>query len=417
MVPVNNPINHCFAAQSSALRNYMAEHFRWPSPDTGFALFAFHEIEQPFPVPPAIVKLRVPRIKSSAQAPELAAAGFYAILQGENGVTPSVWAEAFARLTERDAFPLDRLAFTCRPFELSGITIGAQRTPTLSNSQRNWLIDVIREAKKKCVTDRWSLYMLASASAILGLTDSFGSLEPLENLDLDELALLVWLKASPRFRSLALWKDLDSREVQKEFLIRSINQGHVASDIGRAAVRYAAIQISVNSLLQSSIDENWQVRSVTKDAVDLIVQICRRFPKTVQQLRVRHNSRPSLEATDEYDVQDLLHSLLWLHFDDVRAEEWAPSYGGISSRMDFLLKSERVVIETKMTRASLKQKSIVKQLIEDKEHYRTHPSCEALVAFIYDPGSYCDNPVALENDLSETNENFSVRVVVSPRSV
>lgn len=42
---------------------------------------------------------------------------------------------------------------------------------------------------------------------------------------------------------------------------------------------------------------------------------------------------------DEYDVQDLPHALLLLYFDDVRAEEWTPSYAGKSARMDFLLKT------------------------------------------------------------------------------
>ncbi len=84
--------------------------------------------------------------------------------------------------------------------------------------------------------------------------------------------------------------------------------------------------------------------------------------------------------------------------------------------MDFLLKSERVVVETKMTRASLGQRLIVKQLIEDKAHYQTPPDCDALVAFVYDPSSRCQNPVAIENDLSGSQEGFSVKVVVAPRA-
>ncbi len=54
-------------------------------------------------------------------------------------------------------------------------------------------------------------------------------------------------------------------------------------------------------------------------------------------------------------VQDHLHALLRLHFDDVREEEWAPSYGGSRTRMDFLPKRERMVVETKMTPASTKR--------------------------------------------------------------
>ena len=40
---------------------------------------------------------------------------------------------------------------------------------------------------------------------------------------------------------------------------------------------------------------------------------------------------------DEYDVQDLFHALLTIYFEDIRKEEWSPSYAGGASRMDFLL--------------------------------------------------------------------------------
>ena len=58
----------------------------------------------------------------------------------------------------------------------------------------------------------------------------------------------------------------------------------------------------------------------------LIEQICSRFHLVVRQLRSRHGGRSTLDAQDEYDVQDLMHSLLHLHFDDVRPEEYTPSF-------------------------------------------------------------------------------------------
>jgi DpnII restriction endonuclease len=85
-------------------------------------------------------------------------------------------------------------------------------------------------------------------------------------------------------------------------------------------------------------------------AADYIERLLRRFYRVARQLRARHGERQTLEVNDEYDVQDLLAALLHLRFDDIRAEEWVPSYAGKASRMDFLLKSEQVVIETKMTR-------------------------------------------------------------------
>lgn len=102
-----------------------------------------------------------------------------------------------------------------------------------------------------------------------------------------------------------------------------------------------------------------------------------------RQLRCRYDNRETLTIEDEYDVQDLLHALLLLYFDDVRAEEWTPSYAGKSVRMDFLLKNENVVIEVKKTRLGLADKELGDQLIIDVDRYKVHPDCKRLICFIY----------------------------------
>lgn len=146
----------------------------------------------------------------------------------------------------------------------------------------------------------------------------------------------------------------------------------------------------------------------------LIEQICLRFHLVARQLRSRHGGRPTLDTQDEYDVQDLMHSLLHIHFEDVRAEEYTPSYAGKSSRMDFLLKREAIVIELKMTRAGLGPKELSTQLIEDIERYKTHPSCQALVCFVYDPTGLIPNPRGIESDLKRDDSPFPVRVLIRP---
>ena len=109
-----------------------------------------------------------------------------------------------------------------------------------------------------------------------------------------------------------------------------------------------------------------------------------------------------------------MHSLLHIHFEDVRAEEYTPSYAGKSSRMDFLLKREAIVIELKMTRAGLGPKELSTQLIEDIERYKTHPSCQALVCFVYDPTGLIPNPRGIESDLKRDDSPFPVRVLIRP---
>jgi REase_DpnII-MboI len=77
------------------------------------------------------------------------------------------------------------------------------------------------------------------------------------------------------------------------------------------------------------------------------------IPLSTAELENRHNGRPGFGVANEYDVQAPLRAIARLHFDDVRPEERNPSYAGVHSRSDLLLKPERVIIETKMTRKSL----------------------------------------------------------------
>jgi hypothetical protein len=151
------------------------------------------------------------------------------------------------------------------------------------------------------------------------------------------------------------------------------------------------------------------------DALTLVEAICGRFHVAVRQLRERHDSRPTLDVTDEYDVQDLLHALLNLFFDDVRAEEYTPSYAGKSTRMDFLLRDESIVVEAKMTRKGLGAKEVGEQLIVDIAHYKAHPSCKTLVCLVYDPDGRVANPRGLESDLNGERDGLTVTVLVVPK--
>jgi hypothetical protein len=151
------------------------------------------------------------------------------------------------------------------------------------------------------------------------------------------------------------------------------------------------------------------------DAVTLVETLCTRFHVVARQIRVRHASRPTLDINDEYDVQDLLHSLLVIFFDDVRAEEYTPSYAGKATRMDFLLKDESIVVEAKMTRPGLGAKEVGEQLIVDSAHYRRHPGCKLLICLVYDPTGRIGNPRGLENDLSHIEGEFKVRVFIVPK--
>lgn len=153
------------------------------------------------------------------------------------------------------------------------------------------------------------------------------------------------------------------------------------------------------------------------DENDLIIlnNIMERFHLVAKQLRQRYDDRETLDIKDEYDVQDLLHGLLKIHYEDVRTEEWNPSYAGGSSRSDFILKSEQIVIEVKKTRSTLKANQLGEQLIIDIAKYKCHPDCKTLYCFVYDPDGYINNPSGIENDLNYTDSAMKVKVIIVPR--
>lgn len=168
------------------------------------------------------------------------------------------------------------------------------------------------------------------------------------------------------------------------------------------------------SALKSCLRINPKQLSFETDKSVALQNLFDKFHLVVKQLRIRYDTRATIDIVDEYDVQDLLHSLLKLYFADVRNEEWTPSYAGGSSRMDFLLKEEKIVIEVKKTRKGLGDRELGKQLIEDKERYKAHPDCKKLICFTYDPDGRISNPKGLENDLNKQEPEFEVEIIIRP---
>ena len=184
-----------------------------------------------------------------------------------------------------------------------------------------------------------------------------------------------------------------------------------------------------SSIYPEDVDEilqqlNGLVQMVQKDFVNIdsssgeptikdLENILNKFTKVARQLNTRHDDRDTLTISDEYDVQDLLHALLLLHFDDVRAEEWTPSYAGGCERMDFLLKDLQTVIGVKKTRPKMTMKSLGEELIIDIEKYKVHPDCKQLYCFVYDPDYILGNPNAIRNDLEKSHEGF-VKIFIRP---
>ena len=148
---------------------------------------------------------------------------------------------------------------------------------------------------------------------------------------------------------------------------------------------------------------------------DLIKKICNNIYRFELSMRRRHAGRSRFEINDEYDLQDALRSILALFINDIRPEEYVPSYAGGKSRVDFLLPEHGIIIETKMASKSLKDKDIGDQLVIDFQHYKSLPNCDHLICLVYDKDINIANSSGLITDLEKMSDNdMKITVLVSP---
>jgi hypothetical protein len=151
------------------------------------------------------------------------------------------------------------------------------------------------------------------------------------------------------------------------------------------------------------------------DAVGLLRKIGNRFHAVARQLRLRHEGRPTIEVEDEYDAQDVVHALLCLEFDEIRRETWQPGYADGAVHTYFVAPRDRILIEVKKTRQGVGAREIAAQLEHDALYYWTHPDCQTLFCFVYDPEARVGDPYGLEKTLTKQVDGQRVEVFISPK--
>jgi REase_DpnII-MboI len=148
------------------------------------------------------------------------------------------------------------------------------------------------------------------------------------------------------------------------------------------------------------------------DAVQIVLILAERFRYVQVRLKDRRKPRPPLVCEDEYDDQYLYQALLAQFFDDVREEEYTPSYAGGNSRIDFILPQFKVGIELKHTRAGLKDKDLGEELLVDRERYNQHPNVTHLIVIVFDYENRLKNPRGIEADLQREHSHPDLTVTV-----
>lgn len=403
-------VANSLASELERLATLVRHDSAWPSPTTGFARWMAHHYGRTDLVSWPDTSSALTDVRRLDEAPVLAAYG-YVLASGDDPDHQVVqaWCEAARRLRDRDPLPGDRASFFFRPTELLGLALGADAIADHDVEPRQWLRRTLQAGRSRLGTGTWSITLNTLAAATVGDTVGVGRVGSLTNATAIDLAA-GWLLASHDSqvaRSAGL--DQDAEAIESRLLYQLATTVVTTTDIAEAAAVYTVASHAISAGLAHQ-DYGRPA------ALTTITGVLRRFPAIVRELGNRHDHRPSLaDIQDEYDVQDLLRSVLRGLFDDVRDEESTPSHGGVRSRMDLLLKREQIVIETKMTRPSLDQRSVAKELAIDKEFYRAHPDCRTLICFVYDPTHRLSNPTALEDDLTDLTAPMPTIVIAAPR--
>lgn len=126
------------------------------------------------------------------------------------------------------------------------------------------------------------------------------------------------------------------------------------------------------------------------------------FMECVRYLNTRRSST-ILTLDSEAAVQDAIYLMLRPWVLDLVPEN--PTERIAASRYsikDFVSRSAKAVIEAKFIRDASHAKNITKELHDDIEIYRSHPHCQNLIFFIYDPDALIPDKGALERQIVVT---------------
>jgi hypothetical protein len=121
----------------------------------------------------------------------------------------------------------------------------------------------------------------------------------------------------------------------------------------------------------------------------------REFDACVRYLNTRRSAGAIIKIESEADVQDVLYLLLRPWVVDLVYESPADKSGNRYAIKDFSSAAGRFVVDAKYIRDEDHGRLVSKELHDDIEMYRTHPRCDDLIFFVYDPNALIPDQRAL----------------------
>lgn len=146
----------------------------------------------------------------------------------------------------------------------------------------------------------------------------------------------------------------------------------------------------------SSLGVHVRERSgVPSPGIQPVLLALKEFDACVRYLNTRRSAGAIINIQTEADVQDVLYLLLRPWVIDLMYESPADKSGNRYVIKDFSSAAGRFIIDAKYIRDKEHGRLISKELHDDIEMYRTHPRCDHLIFFVYDPEAFIPDQRAL----------------------
>jgi hypothetical protein len=145
----------------------------------------------------------------------------------------------------------------------------------------------------------------------------------------------------------------------------------------------------------SKLTEDWisrleeKVRGKKRETYDhhfsIILAILNGLHESMRRIvdnAYRHDGRDGYKIEDEYDLQDLMWTILQPLFPKIKDEDPTPKHGGKSSRTDFYIPELKTILELKHIRKDSDAKKLQKQLSDDLMQYSKRQEAEYLIFYV-----------------------------------
>ena len=178
------------------------------------------------------------------------------------------------------------------------------------------------------------------------------------------------------------------------------------------------IDVLLQILLEDIESILLQIKFVNKNADEVVRDVLNNFSNAIQKIiSGRRLNHPEFKIEDEYDVQDISYVILKTIFPNLREEDPIPKVGGKSTKIDLILREEKILIEIKMIKAKDSNEThFIEQLKVDFESYHECKWLRKLFCFVYDPYKKTrdiSNFNDLNGDRTKGEHNFNVEVIVT----